>query len=83
MKFDIPFIVSVEAASIEDARKIAAEVVEVVDAKSEKTEVYMADDSATTKYNSRVVLLHPEDTHSEYNEEEYNSSIDKLVVSRR
>ena len=70
-KFDIPVIATVEAKSIHEARQIAYEALAGVRA----VDVSMADDSQTDMVNQRIVFLHPEDAHADYDVETYNAEL--------
>lgn len=86
-KFDIPVIIQVSADNIEAARKIAYEIVEAVNepimddgqrinaAMTGDIELIIANDEHTTRDKQRLFLLHPENTHAEYDHEAYNSAL--------
>ena len=69
MKFDIPIIATVEAKTIEEARKMIYASLENVAFVFKDTELFMADDSDTDNLNNRVIYLHPEDKSSDWNPE--------------
>jgi len=87
-KFDIPVIVQVEAATIDEARQRAYKAIQTIEepgsghsetiyAAMVGIEMSMADDSQTDNYNHRLVFLHPSDVDANYSPEEYEAGLDK------
>jgi hypothetical protein len=77
-KYDIPVIITVEADNIDAAREIVYGEIE----KWENTiaipgngTIAMANDSLTIAGRRRVVILHPENTHAEYDQEAYEAAL--------
>lgn len=91
-KFDIPVIMTVEAATIDEARQRAYKAVEAVNETAkyscdgadgsvvadnmENIELNMADDSITDRVNRRFVILHPNDVDASYSPEEYEAALE-------
>jgi hypothetical protein len=62
-RFDIPIIAQIECRSIEEARELAYKVVEQI--KIDNSTVFLADDHRKVSDGRRVVLLHPENGHTD------------------
>lgn len=79
MKYDIALIASIEATNIDEARQLVYREVEGINANNHEfaMELNMADDSITDNVNQRIVILHPADTHSLYDVDEYNAALEK------
>lgn len=68
--FDIPVIAAIDCGSIDEAREIASKALEQI--KIEKATISLANDSTVLRDGRRVVLLHPQNKHSDYDPEELN-----------
>lgn len=67
--FDIPIIASIDCASMDEAREIAYKALEQI--KIENAAINLANDSRSLNDGRRVVLLHPENDHSNYDPEDH------------
>ena len=86
-KYHVPVICEVEAESMEDARLATNKAIETVSSmkgfggknceKTAEITLRIADDGRQAKNGQRVVLLHPSNTHSDYNQEEYEAELEK------
>ena len=72
-KFDIPVIIQVDTESIDSARQAVYTLLEdlsgvlpIAPINSDKVKLSIANDEQQIKDGRRIVLLHPDDTHAEF-----------------
>ena len=70
--FDIPIIASIDCASIDAAREAAYKALDHI--KIENAAINLANDSRSLSDGRRVVLLHPENDHSNYDQEDHEKA---------
>lgn len=81
-KFDIPFIMQVDAANIAEARRVAYALLEELShgdglpiaAVPDTISLSIANDEHSLEDGQRIVLLRPDDAHSEYDPEKYQKT---------
>jgi len=80
MKYHIPVIAEIEASSIEEARRAAYKALETIkleefkggdEAETTPITLAVANDECRAKTGQRIFILHPSDTDSDYNPDDY------------